>query len=69
MDDTKLAADTHGDILALFQQRLPSNEFRHYVEPLAAKAEGLLQPSINRLPPRAATDFSHPSYLVIPSSY
>ena len=43
MDDTDLAADTHGDIVAFFQQSLPSNEFRHYVEPLAVKAEGLFQ--------------------------
>jgi len=43
MDDTKLAVETHGDILAFFRQRLPSNEFRHYVEPLAVKAEGLFQ--------------------------
>ena len=43
MDDTELAAETHGDILAFFQQSLSSNEFRHYVEPLAVKAEGLFQ--------------------------
>jgi hypothetical protein len=43
MDDTELAAGTHGDIFAFFQQRLPSNDFRHYVEPLALKAEGLFQ--------------------------
>jgi hypothetical protein len=43
MDDTELAAETHGDILAFFQQRLPSNELRHYVEALAVKAEGLFQ--------------------------
>src|ERR1700755_2333579 len=43
MDDTKLAVETHGDILAFFRQRLPSNEFRHYVEALAFKAEGLFQ--------------------------
>jgi hypothetical protein len=43
MDDTELAAETHGDILAFFQQRLDSNEFRHYVEALAIKAEGLFQ--------------------------
>jgi hypothetical protein len=41
MDDTELAAETHGDVLAFFQQTLPSNEFRHYVEALAVKAEGL----------------------------
>jgi NACHT domain len=43
MDDTELAAETHGDILAFFRQRLPSNEFAHYVEPLSVKAEGLFQ--------------------------
>ena len=43
MDDTELAAETHEDILAFFQQRLPSNEFRHYSEALAKKAEGLFQ--------------------------
>jgi hypothetical protein len=43
MDDTELAAETHEDIVAFFQQKLPSNEFRHYVEPLAVKAEGLFQ--------------------------
>ncbi len=43
MDDTELAADTHGDILAFFQQRLPSNQFKQYVAALAVKAEGLFQ--------------------------
>jgi NACHT domain len=43
MDDAELAAGAHEDILAFFQQRLPSNEFRHYVEALAVKAEGLFQ--------------------------
>ena len=43
MDDAELAAETHGDILAFFQERLPSNELRHYVEALASKAEGLFQ--------------------------
>jgi NACHT domain len=43
MDDTELAAGTQGDIIAFFQQKLPSNEFRPYVEPLAIKAEGLFQ--------------------------
>jgi hypothetical protein len=43
MNDTELAAGTHKDILAFFQQRLPSNEFKHYVEALAVKAEGLFQ--------------------------
>jgi hypothetical protein len=43
MDDTGLAAETHGDILAFFRQRLPSNEFRYYLEALAVKAEGLFQ--------------------------
>jgi hypothetical protein len=40
MDDTELAAKTHDDILAFFQQRLPSI-FRHYAGELAVKAEGL----------------------------
>ena len=43
MDDTELAAETHKDILAFFKQRLPSDEFRQYVELLAVKAEGLFQ--------------------------
>jgi hypothetical protein len=43
MDDTEMATGTHGDILAFFQQRLPSNQFRHYVGALAVKAEGLFQ--------------------------
>jgi hypothetical protein len=43
MNDTELAAETHEDILAFFRQRLPSNELRHYIEPLVAKAEGLFQ--------------------------
>ena len=43
MDDTELAAGTHRDILTFFQERLPSNEFRHYLEALAVKAEGLFQ--------------------------
>ena len=43
MNDTELAAETHQDILAFFRQRLASNEFNHYVEPLAAMAEGLFQ--------------------------
>jgi hypothetical protein len=44
MDDPELAAETHNDILAFFQQRLPSSdEFRRYVEALAVKAEGLFQ--------------------------
>jgi NACHT domain len=43
MDDTELAAEANGDIVAFFQQRLPSNEFRHYIEALAVKAEGLFQ--------------------------
>jgi hypothetical protein len=43
MDDAELAAKTHEDIVAFFQQRLPSNEFRHDVEALAVKAEGLFQ--------------------------
>jgi hypothetical protein len=43
MDDTELAAETYEDILAFFQRKLPSNDFRHFVEPLAVKAEGLFQ--------------------------
>jgi hypothetical protein len=43
MNDTELAAETHGDILTFFQQTLPSNQFSHYVEALAVKAEGLFQ--------------------------
>ena len=43
MNDAELAAETQGDIVAFFKQRLPSNEFRHYVKPLAEKAEGLFQ--------------------------
>ena len=43
MDDSELAAETDEDILSFLQQKLPSNEFRHYVEALAIKAEGLFQ--------------------------
>jgi hypothetical protein len=43
MDDTKLAAETHENIVAFFQQRLPWDELRHHVEALAVKAEGLFQ--------------------------
>jgi hypothetical protein len=43
MDDTDLAADTDEDILAYFQQSLPSDEFSHDVEALTVKAEGLFQ--------------------------
>ena len=43
MNDTELAAETQGDIFAFFQQKISSNELRHYVGPLAAKAEGLFQ--------------------------
>jgi NACHT domain len=43
MDDTELAAETYRDILTFFQQRLPSNELRHYLEALARKAEGSFQ--------------------------
>jgi hypothetical protein len=32
-----------GTFLPFFQQRLPPNEFRHYVKALVVKAEGLLQ--------------------------
>jgi hypothetical protein len=62
MDDTELAAGTQGDIIAFFQQKLPSNEFRPYVEPLAKKAEGLFQwaavASQLILRPSARFDFS-----------
>ena len=43
MDDTELAANTYEDIVAFFQQRLSSDELRHYVDALAVKAEGLFQ--------------------------
>jgi hypothetical protein len=43
MDDTKLAADMHNDILTFFRQRLLSKEFGYHVEALAVKAEGLFQ--------------------------
>jgi hypothetical protein len=43
MDDTELVAETHRDILAFFRQKLPSNEFKHYVKALAVNAEGLFQ--------------------------
>jgi hypothetical protein len=43
MDDTELAAETHGDIFAFFQQKLTSNESGGYLEALAVKAEGLFQ--------------------------
>ena len=43
MNDTGLAAKTHEDIFTFFQQRLPSTEFRHYLNALAVKAEGLFQ--------------------------
>jgi Cdc6-like AAA superfamily ATPase len=42
MDDTVLAK-THEDILAFFQQRLPSNEFERHLKALAEKAEGSFQ--------------------------
>jgi NACHT domain len=42
MDDPELAAETHQDILAFFQQRLPSTAFQ-YLNALAKKAEGLFQ--------------------------
>ena len=34
MDDTELTAETHEDIFVFFQERHPSNEFRHYLEAL-----------------------------------
>jgi len=43
MDDPKLAAKAHDDILTFLQKRLPSEEFRKYGKALAMKAEGLFQ--------------------------
>jgi hypothetical protein len=43
MTDSKLAATTHDDILALFQKGLPPDEFGNYGNALAVKAEGLFQ--------------------------
>jgi hypothetical protein len=75
MDDTELAAETHGDILTFFHQRLFSNEFRPYVEALAVKAEGLFQwaavASQFILDPPARFDYSEETcikHLLEPSS-
>src|SRR6266571_3832019 len=43
MQDSKLAARTHDDILAYLRKRLPTDEFRDYGDDLAIKAEGLFQ--------------------------
>ncbi len=43
MKDSELAAKTHDDILAFLRDRLPSDQFRHYGDALAIKAEGLFQ--------------------------
>ena len=43
MDDTELAAETHGDILTYLREKLPTDKFGGYVEALAVKAEGLFQ--------------------------
>ena len=43
MDDSGLAATTTDDILALFQEKLPSDVFKNYGDELAKKAEGLFQ--------------------------
>ena len=41
MNDSELAATTNDDILALFREKLPSDEFKHYGDELAKRAEGL----------------------------
>ena len=43
MDDLELAARTHDDILAFLQEKLPLDEFNHYGDELAKRAEGLFQ--------------------------
>ncbi len=43
MDDLELAAKTHDDILAFFQEKLPLHEFNHYGDQLAKRAERLFQ--------------------------
>ena len=43
MNDTKLAAETHKDILTFLRGKLREDKFERYVEPLAVKAEGLFQ--------------------------
>ncbi|KAH9066830.1 hypothetical protein EDB87DRAFT_463860 [Lactarius vividus] len=43
MKDSKLAAKTDDDILALLRKRLPSDEFANHGDALAIRAEGLFQ--------------------------
>ena len=43
MNDSELATTTNDDILAFFQENLPSDEFRNHGHALAIKAEGLFQ--------------------------
>ncbi len=43
MDDLELAAKTYDDILAFLQEKLPLDEFNHYGDELAKRAEGLFQ--------------------------
>ena len=43
MDDTELASEAHTDILIFLREKLSSDKFGNYVEPLAKKAEGLFQ--------------------------
>src|SRR6266702_804270 len=43
MDDLELAAKAHDDILAFLKEKLPLDEFNHYGDELAKRAEGLFQ--------------------------
>src|SRR6266702_1908158 len=43
MDDLELAAKTYDDILAFVKEKLPLDEFNHYGDELAKRAEGLFQ--------------------------
>ncbi len=43
MNDSELAANTHGDILAFLREKLPSDEFRNHGDALAIRAEGSFQ--------------------------
>ncbi len=43
MGDLELAAKAHDDILALLKEKLPLDEFNHYGDELAKRAEGLFQ--------------------------
>ncbi len=43
MDDLELAAKTYDDILAFLKEKLPLDEFNHYGDELAKRAEGLFQ--------------------------